>query len=77
VGGVHVYCPRCGTDLIECGKITKEEVLNEISHRNSPHSHPHFTENEHDTNVCVTCWEGVQGAGGTGGGDPDGWVSER
>ena len=32
-GGLHVFCPCCGTDLLECGKVTKGEVLREISHK--------------------------------------------
>lgn len=28
--GLHVWCPGCGLDLLECGKETKAEVLQSI-----------------------------------------------
>ena len=40
-GGLHVFCPCCGADLLECGKVTKAEVMREIAarkSRNSPHN---------------------------------------
>lgn len=69
-GGLHVYCPCCGTDLIECGKVTKEEVLNEINHRRSPHNSPQSSVDVSDSSVYVPYGEGVQGAGGHGGRRP-------
>lgn len=28
-GGLHVYCPHCGADLLDCGRVTKPEVDHE------------------------------------------------
>ena len=80
-GGLHVYCPCCGHDLIEAGKITRKEVLNEVSHRRShrrnPHNSPQSSVDTCNGSVCIPSVEGVSGTGGMGGSDPDGGLSER
>ena len=77
MGGLHVYCPCCGHDLIEAGKITRQEVLNEVSHRRSPHNSPQSSVDTCNGSVCMSSGKGVSGTGGMGGGDPDGGLSER
>lgn len=77
MGGLHVYCPCCGHDLIEAGKITRQEVRNEVSHRRSPHNSPQSSVDISDSSVCMPSGKGVSGTGGMGGGDPDGGLSER
>ena len=71
-GGLHVYCPCCGTDLIECGKVTKEEVLNEVNHRRSPHNFPQSSVEKSIRDVVETGSGDVSGAGGAGGSGPAG-----
>ena len=69
-GGLHVYCPCCGQDLLEAGKVTRKEVLNEISHRTSPHNSQQSCGETRDAIVCAPSGEGRPGATGHGGARP-------
>lgn len=81
-GGLHVWCPHCGADLLTSGPVTKAEVDREFKSRNSPHNSPHFSEK----NICARVEDSTSGGrvsgcatghGGMGGGDPGGGASER
>ena len=66
-GGLHVFCPHCGADLLDAGRVTREEVRNEIKHRRSPHNSPQSSVEASIRNVGLAGGGVSPGAGGAGG----------